>query len=120
GGTATCDGTACGFTCQTGKKCGALCVNGCCNDADCPMQMGRVGKCDTSTRMCNYACAGGTKPCAGGCIPMAACCADADCPGDHACEMNQGSNSACRMGYRACGNRCLAPGACCPRTNTET
>ena len=120
GGTATCDGTSCDFTCQTGKKCGALCVTGCCNDADCPTQMGRVGKCDTSTRMCNYACASGSKPCGGGCIPMSACCADADCNGDHACVMNQCSNTACRMGYRACGNRCVANNACCPRTMTET
>jgi hypothetical protein len=114
GGKASCDGTKCDFTCTTGKRCMNECVEGCCLDADCPAQAGRVVKCDTATRTCSAACATGTKPCAGTCIPMAACCADADCANNFACVMSACSTTACRAGFKACNGGCIASGACCP------
>ena len=83
GGTATCDGSKCGFACASpAKQCGAKCTSGCCVDADCPIQAGTTGRCDTSTNACDYACAAGFKPCGtGNCIPETNCCSPSDCPG---------------------------------------
>jgi hypothetical protein len=114
GSKATCDGSKCDFTCTTGKRCGNECVDGCCVDMDCPAQAGRVVKCDTATRMCSAACATGTKPCGGTCIPMAACCADADCPNNFACVMGACSTTTCRAGFKTCNGACIASSACCP------
>src|SRR6185312_12385645 len=92
GGSPTCDGTACDFTCggSTPKKCQAsgVCVasTGCCSNADCPANAGgQTGTCDTTTHACSYACTGSTKSCTVGstttCIPLAACCNSTDCTG---------------------------------------
>jgi hypothetical protein len=82
GGTPTCDGIQCGFDCGPLRRCGSRCVSGCCLDADCPMQAGKAGLCDTSTNTCEYQnCAAGYKPCGLVCIPAGACCDVADCVG---------------------------------------
>lgn len=100
GGTPTCDGTRCDFTCGTMRKCPTKCTTGCCADADCPPMAGMAGRCDTSTNTCNYSCATGFKPCgAGTCIPMANCCTASDCAG------------TCRT--------CSAAGACVAVTNAD-
>ena len=115
GGTATCNGTACDFTCGTMKKCATKCTSGCCVDTDCGMQAGMAGKCDTSTNVCNYTCAAGFKPCgAGNCIPMANCCSQSDCPGTcktcsaaGACVTVMGADD-----LDSCNGTCDATGAC--------
>src|SRR5450432_1686120 len=82
GGTATCDGTRCDFSCGPMRKCATQCTSGCCIDADCPTLPGMAGQCDTSTNACSYACMAGFKPCgAGTCIPKSGCCSASDCPG---------------------------------------
>jgi hypothetical protein len=111
GGTPTCDGTSCGFTCQTGKKCGAACVIGCCNDNDC-IQPDRVGKCDTAKHNCDYQCAQG-KPCNGTCIARDACCTDADC-GNYACVTGACSRTDCAPTGKMCNGACVEGSACCP------
>ena len=115
GGTATCDGSKCDFTCGSMKKCVGKCTSGCCADTDCPAQAGKAGKCDTSTNVCNYDCAVGFKPCGvGTCIPMASCCSESDCAGPcKAC----GAAGACVAVTGAddldsCNGTCDATGAC--------
>lgn len=104
GGTATCDGTSCGFTCggATPKKCAAanICIamSGCCTNADCPTNAGgQTGTCDTGTHMCSYACPAGTTSCTAGgtttCIPSTGCCTNMDCTG---------SCMACNTTTRTC------------------
>jgi hypothetical protein len=111
GGTATCDGRNCGFTCQTGKICGNQCVFGCCNDADC-MKPGETGKCDRATGNCNSMCAD-SKPCNGKCIPNDGCCTDVDCAA-FACVMNACSKTECGPTGKKCNGGCIDGSACCP------
>jgi alpha-tubulin suppressor-like RCC1 family protein len=116
GGTATCDGTSCGFDCGSMRKCATKCTTGCCVDADCPVQNGMVGRCDTSTNACNYmGCASGFKPCGQACIANASCCADADCPGT--CRRCPSAGGTCATVQNAddtdsCAGTCDAAGAC--------
>jgi hypothetical protein len=90
GGTATCDGSACGFTCggSTPKQCAAagICIaaGGCCTNTDCPTNAGgQTGTCDTAMHSCNYSCTGSTNSCTVGstttCIPSTGCCTNSDC-----------------------------------------
>lgn len=118
GGMSTCDGSTCDFTCGSMKKCGSKCVAGCCVDADCPMQAGKTGKCDSATNSCSYVCAPGFKPCGTGmCIPAANCCSESDCAG--ACRTcstagscvavtNMSDPDSCSVGL------CDGSGVCCP------
>ena len=127
GGTATCDGTACDFTCggSTPKKCQAagICIasNGCCTSADCPVNAGgQIGTCDTTTHTCNYACAAATKSCTVGstttCIPMTACCNNSDCTGScMKCDTTSHSCVAAKSTADPngrCAGTCDSTGAC--------
>ncbi len=127
GGTPSCDGTTCDFTCggSTPKKCQAagICVGstGCCGNTDCPTNAGgQTGTCDTTTHACNYACSGSTKSCTVGstttCIPMTACCNNSDCTGScvkcdtstHACVPAKGMDDP----NGRCAGTCDSSGAC--------
>lgn len=118
GGMATCDGTRCDFTCQTGKKCSSGC-GACCADADCPARSNQVASCDTATRECKYACpASSPKLCSGTCIASNACCADADCPAQ-AGQVGRCDSSTrtctynCSSTTKPCGNACIPSAGCC-------
>ncbi len=120
-GMAMCDGLACGISCTgSARKCGNECVTGCCTDADCPPMASKVGRCDTATRQCGYACSSGMKPCNGGCIAEApgGCCADADCAADFSCGTDKRcSVTACQAGFKLCGKTCVPVlGGCCDDT----
>jgi hypothetical protein len=108
GGTATCDGTNCGFTCNSGKKCGDRC-GACCTNNDCPGQSGKVATCDQTTLTCQYSCpVNNPKDCRGQCIASDACCS-ANGPG---C----GSGQVCRQGtcvdLKDNGDSCNTGGEC--------
>lgn len=123
GGTATCDGTRCDFTCTTGKKCGDLCVTGCCTTADCPAMAGKTATCDTAAHTCRYVCPAGTNDCNGTCIPVGACCRDADCPVQPGkvgtCDAaTRRCEYGCPPMMRSCDGRCIAnTGSCCADTD---
>jgi hypothetical protein len=115
GGTATCDGARCDFTCGSMKKCANKCTTGCCVDTDCAAQAGMAGQCDTSTNTCSYTCAAGFKPCGvGRCIPTTGCCAQSDCPG--ACRACSAANTCVAVvnadDTDSCAGTCDATGAC--------
>jgi hypothetical protein len=98
------------------KECAGSCIaaNACCHDDECPaMATGQIGKCDGSSRTCQYMCGADSKPCGGQCIPAAACCADADCAGNVACVAGSCSTTACRGGFKRCGTTCIASTTCC-------
>lgn len=117
GSTPTCDGTKCGFTCDTGKACGDRC-GACCVAEDCPAQSGRTVACEQGTLTCRYACPEGTKDCNGQCIPSGSCCVDADCP-MMAGQVGKCDSSSRMCGYscagdtKPCGGRCIPSGGCC-------
>ena len=118
GGTSTCDGNVCDFTCGSMKKCGSKCVSGCCVDGDCPIQAAKTGKCDSATNTCSYVCAAGFKPCGAGlCIPAGNCCSESDCAGTcRTCSLsgtcvtvaNMSDPDSCPGGF------CDGSGVCCP------
>ncbi|HXJ22706.1 MAG TPA: hypothetical protein VMT03_20985 [Polyangia bacterium] len=127
GGTATCDGTSCGFTCggSTPKQCLAagICVasSGCCSNTDCPTNAGgQTGTCDTGTHTCNYACSGSTKSCTTGsttvCIPTTGCCTNTDCTGT--CMTCDATSHTCVAAKSMddpngrCAGTCDSTGAC--------
>jgi hypothetical protein len=127
GGTATCDGTSCGFTCggSTQKICATagICIasTGCCATSDCPANAGgQTGTCDTATHTCNYSCTGTMKSCtiAGTtiCIAATACCNDTDCTA--ACTSCDTTTHACVAVKNAsdpngrCAGTCDASGMC--------
>ena len=105
GGTATCDGTTCSFSCSgtTPKMCAiamtCIASSGCCTNADCPaMSGGQTGTCDSGTSTCNYGCPSNTQSCTTNgttsCIAAGGCCKDSDCAG---------SCMTCNMSTHACG-----------------
>jgi hypothetical protein len=124
GGTATCDGTSCDFSCGAMKKCPAagICVPaaGCCSNADCPtMPGGQAGSCDSASHMCDYSCPAMMQACTVGatvtCIPAGACCKNSDCTGTcklcsaaHACVAAVGIDDP----NGRCSGTCDATGAC--------
>jgi hypothetical protein len=128
GGSATCDGTTCGFTCggSTPKQCltAGICIaaNGCCSNTDCPTNAGgQTGSCDTGTHMCNYTCTGSTpKACTSGsttvCIASGGCCSNSDCTGtcmmcnttSHTCTAVKGMDDP----NGRCTGTCDSSGAC--------
>lgn len=127
GGTATCDGTSCGFSCggSTPKKCDSagICIasSGCCSNTDCPTNAGgQTGTCDTGTHTCNYACTGSTKSCTSGgatvCIPTSGCCTNSDCTGT--CQTCDTGTHTCVAAKNMddpngrCVGTCDASGAC--------
>jgi hypothetical protein len=127
GGTATCDGTTCGFSCSgsTPKKCdtAGICIasSGCCSNTDCPTNAGgQTGTCDTGTHTCNYACTGTTKSCTSGgttvCIPTSGCCTNSDCTGT--CQTCDTGTHTCVAAKSMddptgrCVGTCDATGAC--------
>jgi alpha-tubulin suppressor-like RCC1 family protein len=116
GGTATCDGTQCGFDCGTLKKCNSKCVAGCCIDTDCPAQGGKAGQCDTSTNTCAYStCVAGFKPCAALCVTLDKCCSANDCTGTCAtCSAPGGTCVPVKSQDDAdsCAGTCDATGVC--------
>lgn len=115
GSRATCDGTKCDFTCQTGKRCTPTaneCTTGCCADSECTPPANKVGRCDLATHACVFTCAAGFKPCGNACIPSAGCCDD--CAGNRACVSNVCSTTACKDGYKACNGACVTNATCCP------
>ena len=118
GGTATCNGTQCGFDCGSQRKCTNKCVpqSGCCADADCPTMNGMVGQCDTSANACRYmGCATGFKPCGTSCIASNACCSASDCTGTcQTCPMPGGTCTSVRNAddTDSCAGTCDANGAC--------
>jgi hypothetical protein len=80
-GTATCDGSTCGFTCaQTFRRCDDRCVAAtqCCTEEDCG-----VNETCNASHVCE--CASGHKPCGGQCIPSSNCCSEADCEPGRTC-----------------------------------
>jgi alpha-tubulin suppressor-like RCC1 family protein len=116
GGTATCDGATCGFTCgATSKVCKTTCISSasCCDDSDCAPQGGKMGKCDTSTHVCGYTCGTGTTPCNGVCIPSTGCCVESDCAGTcRACVNNACATVTSKDDADSCLGTCDATGAC--------
>jgi alpha-tubulin suppressor-like RCC1 family protein len=127
GGTATCDGTSCGFTCggATPKQCLAagICIasTGCCTNSDCPTNAGgQTGTCDTASHACSYACSGSTKPCTINgstvCIPSTGCCASGDCTGS--CMTCDSTSHSCVAAKSMddpngrCAGTCDASGTC--------
>jgi hypothetical protein len=110
-GAATCDGKACGFSCDsTHKKCGAACIptNACCTNTDCDATDFEL--CDTTTHAC--VCDSTHKLCGGKCIAMDACCSATDCTGGKAC--NASHQCACADATpQDCNGTCLASTACC-------
>jgi hypothetical protein len=98
------------------KECAGACIaaDGCCQDRDCPaMTTGKIGKCDSSSHVCQYMCGADSKPCGGVCVPQAACCSDSECTNNLACVASSCSTTECRMGFKRCGNTCIANAACC-------
>ena len=121
GGTSTCDGTKCDFTCGSMKKCGSKCIatTACCTDPDCPAQAGKTGHCDTSTNKCDYSCADGYKLCGGtNCIPTDHCCTNNDCTSPLAC--NSAGTCACPApnACGGCGTLAGSPSAACNSCGT--
>lgn len=122
GGSATCDGTKCDFTCQTGKKCASVCGT-CCADADCGPRGNQVATCDTAAHECKYACpANLPQLCGGTCIASGACCTDANCPAQGGkigrCDTSTRTCSySCASDMKPCGAGCIPMGGCC--TDTE-
>lgn len=118
GGTSTCNGSTCDFTCGSMRKCGSKCVSGCCVDGDCPLQAGKTGKCDSATNTCSYDCAVGFKPCGvGTCIPAGNCCSESDCAGT--CRTCSTAGSCITVANMSdpdsCpGGLCDSSGVCCP------
>ena len=126
GATATCDGTACDFSCGGGmKKCAAasICVaaTGCCASDDCPAQAGgQTGTCDSGTHTCNYGCPANTQACTVGgatsCLPAGGCCQDSDCTGE--CQTCSATSHTCVAAINKddpngrCSGTCDATGAC--------
>ncbi len=127
GGTPTCDGTSCGFSCggSLPKQClsAGICVasSQCCSSSDCPTNAGgQTGSCDSATHTCNYSCTGSTKSCTTGgttiCIPTAGCCASSDCTTP--CTTCDQSSHTCMAVKSAtdpngrCAGTCDASGAC--------
>ncbi|HET7544855.1 MAG TPA: hypothetical protein VFK05_33540 [Polyangiaceae bacterium] len=118
GGTATCDGNQCGFSCGSMKKCGSKCVpsNGCCSNNDCPAQNGMARQCDTSSNTCTVSgCASGFKPCGNSCIANNTCCSSNDCSGT--CQTCSGPGGSCVAVKSAddpdsCAGTCDSSGTC--------
>lgn len=105
GATATCDGTACGFTCLSGRDdCDGLPGNGC--EAD----LTSVASCGA----CGLACAsppGATATCGAGGCGFSCMTGRADCDGNalSGCESTLATDP---LNCGACGNAC-APGRAC-------
>lgn len=106
---ATCDGVKCDFTCTGGtKRCRNECITGCCDDAECPVQGGKQGQCNSATHACSYSCAVGTKPCGDMCIPDGSCCTNNDCSNGFACDKQACSTSMCSSPQQVvCGTKCI-------------
>lgn len=98
------------------RDCNGTCIaaGACCQDSDCPaMATGKVGKCDPTSRSCEYTCGADSKPCGGQCLPQAACCDDTGCTDNLACVANSCSTTQCRSGFKRCGTACIANATCC-------
>ena len=134
--TTDCDGgrgfTACGLGCfdVPGKCCLGEWIRAgeCCGTTDCDGLLGRENqRCDHACY--STACDDGYTFCSGTCrdralgrccddrwIPRRTagarlCCSDADCPGDHACDMeaNECNRKRCVAGFELCNNLCVQP-----------
>jgi hypothetical protein len=74
-GTATCDGSSCGFVCQTGyQKCGNACISrdSCCTVSDCRPPANADATC--SNGLCEWTCKSSFVRCDGTCIATSQCC----------------------------------------------
>ena len=137
--TTDCDGgrgfTSCGLGCfdVPGTCCLGEWVEGgeCCDTTDCDGLLGRENqRCDARLHACySTECEDGYTFCSGACrdrvlgkccddawVPRRtagarACCADADCPGNHACdlEFNECNRKRCVAGFELCNNLCVQP-----------
>jgi hypothetical protein len=117
GAVATCDGTACGFSCQVGKRCADKCGE-CCADADCTAaRPGQNAICDLVALKCK--CPPQMTDCNGQCIPTASCCSDADCHPDTSgkqgkCDVSSHScQYMCIGDAKPCGGKCIPSRGCC-------
>jgi hypothetical protein len=119
-GTASCDGKACGASCQAGYKAcpDATCVptGGCCTPADCIPPGNAIATC-TAGHVCGLSCANGFHLCGGQCVEndLPAHCGTS-CT---ACVPPTGGAATCDGA--SCGGKCpadqfLCAGACIPAT----
>ena len=109
-GTATCDGTACGLTCNTGSiKCGGVCVA--CADAhgtaSCSATNTCSLRCQSGYNLCGDRCAAATDPTACG-----TSCTVCPARANEVAMCQQGTcATACAAGATVCKGRC-ATGTC--------
>ena len=117
GGSPACDGTKCGFTCDSGKACGDRC-GACCTAADCPVQTDLDRNVRLDHADLQIQCPDRTRDCNGQCIPEGSCCLDADCP-MMAGQVGKCDSSTRTCGYscvgdtKPCAGRCIPSGGCC-------
>ena len=121
---ANCNGTGCGFTCNSGFfGCGGRCYAGTGTSGSicgpqcqpCPARANATASC-TAANTCAYACNSGFIDCAGTCLPVSRTCAiDGDC-----CAANAETCSAGRCRASGPYTQCQSAAPICPTGTIQT